>query len=130
MTDEPGTTADEPVAARPARSADEPVVARPARREPSGKFALALVGAFLAGSCLTGCVGAALVAAAHSVRHERMEDGWHRDRDRWHERPEWYDRDRHFPPAPPAPVPPVVPPRPPAVPPAPPAVPAPSPSRT
>ncbi|WP_144119188.1 hypothetical protein [Catellatospora sichuanensis] len=117
MTDEPGTTADEPVAERPAR------------RDSSGRFALALVGAFLAGSCLTGCVGAALVAAAHAVRHERMEHGWHDDRDRWHERPEWYDRDRQFPP-PPAPVPPVVPPKPPPVTPAPPAVPTPSPSRT
>ncbi|MFC7241949.1 hypothetical protein ACFQO7_05590 [Catellatospora aurea] len=121
MTDEADTTVDEPVAPRPVR------------RESSGRFALALVGAFLAGSCLTGCVGAALVAAAHHVRHERMEDRWHHDRDRWHDRPEWWDRDRQFPP-PPAPVPPVVPTRPPAAPPAspapPPAAPTPTPSRT
>lgn len=121
MTDEPATTADEPVAARPAR------------REPSGRFALALVGAFLAGVCLTGCAGAALVAAAHAIRHERFDRDWNDERDRWHDRPEWYDRDRQYPPPPaplPPPVPPAVPSKPPAVPTPPPAAPTPTPSRT
>ncbi|GAA2361249.1 hypothetical protein Cme02nite_38960 [Catellatospora methionotrophica] len=124
----------------PAPVADEPVVTRPERREPTGRFALALVGAFLAGSVLTCCAGAALVAASHAMRHERMEHGWH-DRDRWHDRPEWWDRDRQHPwpapvppgpgPVPPAPAPPApASPRPPALTPPPPAAPTPTPSRT
>ncbi|MEV0457706.1 hypothetical protein [Catellatospora methionotrophica] len=126
MTEEPATTADEPVAPSPAR------------REPTGRFALALVGAFLAGSVLTCCAGAALVAASHAMRHERMEHGW-QDRGRWHDRPEWWDRDRQHPwpapvppgPVPPAPAPPApASPRPPALTPPPPAAPTPTPSRT
>ncbi|GIF98884.1 hypothetical protein [Catellatospora citrea] len=63
---EPSAPAAAPAAAAPAA---------PARRRPSGKFVLALTGAFLAGAVCTGCVGlAAAFVVGHGHDHRGFDD--------------------------------------------------------